>query len=420
MELEPEITSEFEDAFDLLENTHRNVFLTGRAGTGKSTFLNYFRKHTAKKIAVIAPTGVAALNVNGQTIHSFFRFKPAFVNVAEIRPNRNRVLRELELLIIDEISMVRADVFDGINHSLQMARRNDKPFGGVQVCVIGDLFQLSPVVSNAEKSFFSQFYRSAFFFCTKAYENANFKLIQFETIHRQNDDSFIHILNSIRSATCDESILEALNKRFSPKATPARGTLVLTSTNALAENINNTKLEKIPEPMHTYDGRVIGDFGMKGARLPAPESLLIKVGAQVMFVKNDSGGRWVNGTIGTVTALSKDSITVSVGDSIYEVEAEKWKTIGYEFNEEEEKIVEKSLGTYTQFPLTLAWAITIHKSQGKTLDRVIIDLGDGAFAAGQLYVALSRCRTLSGIALKQPVTLSDIRCDADVVAFYKG
>ena len=414
------ITPEFLHAFDLLENTKNNIFLTGKAGTGKSTFLHYFREHTQKKIAVVAPTGVAALNVTGQTIHSFFRLKPSFVDVKALKPTRSRVLKELELLVIDEISMVRADVFDGIDQSLRLARKIDAPFGGVQLCVIGDLLQLPPVISREEKSFYSQYYTSPFFFCTQAYAQADFTTVQFTTIHRQNDGEFIDVLNAIRTGTCDDDELNLLNSRLSPKATPAPGTLVLTTTNALAEDINSSKLAKLSSNGRAYAGKLSGDFGMNGARLPAPEELLLKNGAQVMFVKNDSAGRWVNGTIGIVHQMHADSITVSIGSELFEVEAEKWKSIGYDFSEAENKILEKTLGTYTQFPLTLAWAITIHKSQGKTLERVIIDLGTGAFAAGQLYVALSRCKSLSGIALKQAVTRSDIRCDPEVIAFMRS
>ncbi len=415
----PTITTEFQQAFELLENTRQNVFLTGKAGTGKSTFLKYFRENTAKKMAVVAPTGVAALNVGAQTIHSFFRLKPAFVDVKALKPTRSKVLKELELLIIDEISMVRADIFEGIDHSLKLARKNNKPFGGVQVCVIGDLFQLPPVVTREEKEFFGQYYQTPFFFGTRSYAGANFKTIQFNTIHRQNDGAFIQILNAIRAGTCDTIELEALNSRLNPKASPAPGTLVLTTTNALAGDINATKLAGLAGKARSYAGSLSGDFGMKGGRLPAPEELILKVGAQVMFVKNDSEGRWVNGTIGLVEKLGIEMISVSVGDVVHEVEPEKWKTIGYEFSEEKSEIAEKTLGTYTQFPLTLAWAITIHKSQGKTLERVIIDLGSGAFAAGQLYVALSRCKSLAGIALKQPITPADIRCDAEVVEFMR-
>lgn len=413
----PKITPEFQQAFELLENTDQNVFLTGKAGTGKSTFLKYFRENTAKKMAVVAPTGVAALNVGAQTIHSFFRLKPSFVDVKALKPTRSKVLKELELLIIDEVSMVRADIFEGIDHSLKLVRKNNKSFGGVQVCVIGDLFQLPPVVTREEKEFFGQYYQTPFFFGTKSYADAKFKTIQFNTIHRQNDGAFIQILNTIRAGTCDAIELEALNSRLNPKASPAPGTLVLTTTNALAEDINATKLAGLGGKPRSYAGTLSGDFGMKGGRLPAPEELILKVGAQVMFVKNDSEGRWVNGTIGLVEKLGNEMISVSVGNVVYEVEPEKWKTIGYEFSEEKGEIAEKTLGTYMQFPLTLAWAITIHKSQGKTLERVIIDLGSGAFAAGQLYVALSRCKSLAGIALKQPITPADIRCNNEVIEF---
>jgi hypothetical protein len=411
------VTPRFQQALDLLENTHRNVFLTGKAGTGKSTFLRYFRERTEKKIAVAAPTGVAALNIQGQTIHSLFRMKPGFVHLSEIKADRRRLYKELELLIIDEISMVRADVFSGINRFLQLARCNEQPFGGVQLCVIGDLFQLPPIVSSEERAFFAQYHQSPFFFATEAYEKAEFQPIQFDTIYRQNDDAFIRVLNAIRSGNCNHLELELLNGRVNSRVTPAPGTLVLTTTNALAEGINDARLAGLKGKPHVYKGEFKGEFGLKGPRLPVAEQLTLKSGAQVMFVKNDGAGRWVNGTIGIVESLAAERVDVRVGDYVYKVESEKWKTIGYEFSQMQEKIVEKPLGSYTQFPLQLAWAITIHKSQGKTLERVIIDLGNGAFAAGQLYVALSRCKTLSGIALKQPVSSADIRCDAGVVAF---
>ncbi len=414
---EPIITDEFSHAFDLLENTQQNIFLTGKAGTGKSTFLQYFRANTMKNMVVVAPTGVAALNVSGQTIHSFFRLKPSFVNVSELKPIRRRIFKEIELLIIDEISMVRADVLDGIDYCLRFARKSDEPFGGVQLCVIGDVFQLPPVVSNEERTFFSQYYESPFFFASQVYARADFQKIEFEMIHRQQDQAFIHVLNAIRAGVCTDDEMALINSRYHPKATPAAGTLVLTATNVLAENINTVKLAKLTGRARTYEGELRGEFGMKGARLPCPETLMLKESAQVMFVKNDSEGRWVNGTIGTIEGLGDMSITVSVGDQTYDVEQEKWQTIGYEFDETSEQIIEKPLGTYKQFPLMLAWAITIHKSQGKTLERVIIDLGTGAFAAGQLYVALSRCKTLSGIALKQMISPSDVRCDKDVAQF---
>lgn len=413
----PLLTQEFVQAFDVLEFSSENVFLTGKAGTGKSTFLKYFREHTTKKIAVIAPTGVAALNVNGQTIHSFFRFKPSFINIADMKPIKRSVFREIELLIIDEISMVRADVLDGIDVSLRHARKNDKPFGGIQVCVIGDMFQLPPVVSREEQVFYGQFYASPFFFAAHVYAKANFRRIAFETVHRQHDDVFIGVLNAIRAGACSAQDLAVINARHIARATPAEGTIVLTATNAQAEKLNASKLDALAGDCYLYEGEVRGEFGLSGARLPAPEELELKVGAQVMFVKNDTQGRWVNGTLGQVVALADDGVTVRVGEQTFDVEPEKWQALGYDYDEAQNAIVEKTMGSYKQFPLMLAWAITIHKSQGKTLERVIIDLGHGAFASGQLYVALSRCKTLQGIALKQPVSMSDVRCDKDVIAF---
>ena len=415
-----EFALESYEAFDLLEHTCQNVFLTGRAGTGKSTFLEYVRAHTEKEVVVLAPTGVAALNVRGQTIRSFFRFKPGFVDIAAIKPNCSRMFQELELLIIDEISMVRADVFDGIDRFLRLARENDKPFGGVQICIIGDLFQLPLVVSIKEKALFAQHYPLPFFFMTKAYEAADFKMAQLNTVHRQNDTAFVQILNAIRTGTCDIAQLEMINSRVKPQATPAPGTLVLTTTSALAQGINNATLAKLLGKTHLYEGALKDAFGMKEGRLPAPEQLSFKVGAQVMFVKNDSKGRWVNGTTGSVEKLCPKAVTVRIENLTHEVEREQWQTIGYEFDESQGKIVEKTLGTYTQFPLILAWAITIHKSQGKTLELVIIDLGNSAFTTGQLYVALSRCKSLSSFVLRQPVTPADIRCDTQVIAFMKG
>jgi hypothetical protein len=417
---DPIITPEFSELFDLLETSKQNIFLTGKAGTGKSTFLQYFRQHSKKKMAVLAPTGVAALNVQGQTIHSFFRLKPSFIDIANFKPIRQRIFKEVELLVIDEISMVRADIFDAMDLSLRTAHKNDQPFGGVQVCVIGDLFQLPPVVSREEQAFYGQFYQSSFFFHSHVYEKANFKIVEFHTIHRQSDDEFIRILNNIRNGTCNHTELAAINSRVIARVTAAPGTLILTTTNALAENINATKLDKLPGEVQVYNGLFSGEFDANKSRLPAAEKLILKVGAQVMLTKNDNDMRWVNGTLATVEKLSPEIITIKIGDISYQLGREKWQSISFEFDQATGMIVEKILGTYTQFPLVLAWAITIHKSQGKTLERVIIDLGNGAFAAGQLYVALSRCKTLNGIALKRPIKLADIHCDEQLLAFMRA
>lgn len=411
------ISDEFKLAFETLENGKENVFLSGKAGTGKSTFLQYFRQNTKKNIAVVAPTGVAALNINAQTIHSLFRFSPRFIEPENIKTDKRKIFRELNILIIDEISMVRADVFNGIDCFLKISRKNNLPFGGVRVCVIGDLFQLPPIVNRDEQNFFAQYYNSPYFFATKAFEEAKFRYIEFTKVHRQSDPDFVNILNSIRNGACGSEHLGKLNARAVQGQNLQEGTLILTTTNAIADTTNTKRLADLPGIAKKYSGEVKGSFGLSGARLPAQEELIIKKNAQVMFVKNDSDGRWVNGSIGIVEDFEDDNIRVRTDSGVWNVEREKWKTLAYEFDEEKEKIVEKTLGTYSQFPLMLAWAITIHKSQGKTLDNVIIDLGNGAFAAGQLYVALSRCKTLQGITLRKPAAYRDIKCDARILDF---
>lgn len=414
------LTDEMAHTWKLLETTNTNVLLMGKAGTGKSTFLQLFREKTRKNIAVVAPTGVAALNIQGQTIHSLFRFPPRFIHPHSVKSDKRLLFRKLELLIIDEISMVRADVMDGINHFLQKARQNDRPFGGVQVCMIGDVYQLPPVVSRDEQDFFAQYYTSPFFFDTPSYQRANCQVVEFQTVHRQRDTSFIELLQAIRSGTCNMSDMGALNQRISQDE-PGNGTLILTTTNAIADSINAKKLAQLPEPPVTYKGDLKGDImNAQDARLPAPRELTLKVGAQVMFVKNDTLGRWVNGTLGKIEYLGEDEIVVSTDKGAKSVTPEKWQTIGYEWSESEGRIVDKVLGSYTQIPLILAWAMTIHKSQGKTIDRIVVDLGQGAFAPGQLYVALSRCRALEHITLRRPVKLSDMPCDVDVINFMKA
>lgn len=413
-----EVCPLFQKTFQQIENTTQNIYINGRAGTGKSTFLNYLRRSTRKKIAIVAPTGIAALNVGGQTIHSFFSFKPGFIDITALKPQRSRVLSALELLIIDEISMVRADVFDGIDATLRQVRKNNQPFGGVQLCVLGDLLQLAPVVTAEEKSFFERYYSSPFFFEANVYKKAHFVLVNFDTVHRQKDDKFINLLDAVRRGDCTSEDLEKLNSRVILRASPAPGTLVLTSTRANADSINQTQLAKLPGNERVYQAVFDGQFNLQSNHLPAPDKLRLKQGAQVMLVKNDNEKRWANGTLAVVEQLYLESISVRIHDKIYEIGPEKWDTIKYELDEKKDKLAEKSLGSYRQLPVTLAWAITIHKSQGKTLARIIIDLGQqGAFAAGQLYVALSRCQSLGNIAIKQPITLEDVRYEPKVKIF---
>lgn len=416
-------TPEFERALDLLENTKQNVFISGKAGTGKSTFLEHFRRKTQKNVAVVAPTGVAALNVRGQTIHSFFGIKTGLVDVASMKPTRNKkLLGNLDLVIIDEISMVRADLFDAVEKTLRFNNDKSLPFGGVQVCVIGDLFQLPPVLTNDEKPAYNLAYNSPFFFASAHYQEANFELIKFDMVFRQTDIEFIQTLNKIRIGRKTPDILAYINQRHTTDFDFQQSPITLTATNAIADKLNETELKALKGNAHTFKGAISGKFSVERGRLPSPEKLELKIGAQVMFTRNDNPKkRWVNGTIGTVTYVDEENIEVTVlkGKSkrSYALEPEKWATYEYAFNEEKKKLEQLETGSYTQYPLMLAWAVTIHKSQGKTLENVIIDLGHGAFAPGQVYVALSRCKSYENLVLKQPIRARDIWCDPSILDF---
>ena len=422
------INDAFSHAFDLLENSQQNVFISGKAGTGKSTFLQYFRNKTNKSCAVLAPTGVAALNAGGQTIHSFFNFKPRFVDLDSIKRSsrRRKLLSQLDLLIIDEISMVRADIFDGIEKVLRLnGPRQGEPFGGVQICVIGDLFQLPPVVGREESELFKMFYTSPFFFASQSFESAQFEVVKFDEIYRQDNDSFIHILNRVRIGDHRDDVLGFLNQCLQHEHPQNLAHITLCSTNALADTINEQRIENLDAPSFTYKGKASKGFDVAKGKLPAPENLQLKIGAQVMFTKNDGvGKRWVNGTLGVVQNLDHNQIDILIDEGvkpkIVSVQPEKWATIQYVIDEETETVKEEESGSYTQYPLMLAWAVTIHKSQGKTLEHVEIDLGRGAFAPGQLYVALSRCRHFENIVLKRPIRRSDIRADDDIKRFIQA
>ncbi|MEC8067514.1 MAG: AAA family ATPase [Pseudomonadota bacterium] len=419
------LTSEFEKAFETLEYTGSHVFITGKAGTGKSTFLDYFRKNTKKNIVVVAPTGVSALNVRGQTIHSFFGLEPRFVDVSNIGRRRNRkTYQQIDLVIIDEISMVRADVMDGIEKVLRVnGPQQGMPFGGVQMCVIGDLFQLPPVITGEEEEYFKRFYNSPFFFDAHSFDMGDFELVRFNNIFRQQEDGFIDTLNRVRVGHKTPEILNFLNERHGVDMEDYQSSVTLCSTNKIANTLNQSKLKELKGTPYTFKGDVKGEFDSETGRLPCPERLVLKEGAQVMFVKNDPDKRWVNGTIGRVVNLSLKNVEVEIFKNgeprRYKIEQEKWPSIRYSFDEEEDKLVEEEIGSFSQYPLILAWAITIHKSQGKTLDSAIIDLGRGAFAPGQLYVALSRCRHFDKIALKKPIQARDIKCDERILSFVK-
>ncbi len=421
-----ELNPDFTYALDQLEKGEKNMFITGRAGTGKSTLLQMFRNTTRKKTVVLAPTGIAALNVKGQTIHSFFGFPPKILTSKDIKKRRNRRLyKNLEILIIDEISMVRADMLDNIDYFLRINREDNRPFGGVQLVFFGDLFQLPPVVaSGVESMLFQMHYSSPYFFSAEVFQNKlEMELLELTKVYRQENIHFLKLLDAIRMNTVDWDILQEFNERHDAGFNPPPFYITLTATNATANRINQRKLNEIPFPERTYKAKITGNF--KPNIYPTEALLKLKLEAQVMFIKNDPDKKWVNGTIGKIIDLGNSSVKVEIEDDkgqskVVEVEPMDWEILKYTSPPTDpNKITTETLGTFTQFPLKLAWAITIHKSQGKTFDKVVIDLGRGAFEHGQTYVALSRCRTLEGIVLKQQLRPRDIMTDERIIDFYR-
>ncbi len=428
-----ELNSDFTFALDVLEKTAKNLFITGRAGTGKSTLLHLFRNTTRKKCVVLAPTGVAALNVQGQTIHSFFGFPGKFFGPEEIKKRKDRRLYlKMEVLIIDEISMVRAEMIDHIDRFLRINRENPEPFGGVQLVFFGDLFQLPPVVASPEEQhFFQTHYDSPYFFSAKVFrendiytEGGLFELEMMELtkVYRQEARHFIRLLDAVRMGEVDYDDLEDLNVRYVKDFNDRNYFITLSPRNAVVDDINSRELRNLATPEFTFIAELTGAFDAKQA--PCEPVLKLKLGAQVMFVKNDPKREFVNGTIGKIVRLDADRIVVQVEDrdgtqKNLEVERQTWDIMRYSLADGGANISTESVGSFKQYPLRLAWAMTIHKSQGKTFDKVIIDLSGGAFEAGQTYVALSRCRTLGGIVLKQPIRPNDIRVDERIVDFYK-
>ena len=422
------LTSEFSDTLNLLEQTAQSCFITGRAGTGKSTLLQTFRTTTAKNVVVLAPTGVAALHVQGQTIHSFFGFPPRYIPKTDIKPRRSKALyQKIDTIIIDEISMVRADMMDNIDYFLRInGKHPDRPFGGVQMLFFGDLFQLPPVVASPEEQFiFQTQYPSPYFFSAVALQTFELKTIELSQVFRQTDRRFIRLLDAVRTGNVDEDLLDTLNERYVPPSDYAdrdEPFITLASRNVTVDALNKLKLDSINLPALTYVGKITGDFNEKIC--PAEQILHLKEGAQVMMLRNDNKTKqYVNGTLGTIAKLENDSIEVLVGNDkglpyLIKVEQVKWETLKYELNAKGE-LEGKATGSFTQYPLRLAWAITIHKSQGKTFDYVRVDLGGGGvFEHGQTYVALSRCRTFGGIQLSQKMRPQDIILDPRIIEFY--
>lgn len=425
---EIEINPKFKEALQLLEYSNSNLFITGRAGTGKSTLLEYFRGQTGKNLAVLAPTGVAAINVRGQTIHSFFGFKPD-ITVEKVRTSytnkgKKGLYKSLDILIIDEISMVRADLLDCVDQFLRLnGKRRDKPFGGIRVVFLGDLYQLPPVVVREETEIFLSAYKSPYFFDARAMEGFALTIIELETIYRQSDPTFISLLNAVRNGKISQDQLEQLNARHDYSFVPPVNQfyLRLTTTNAKAEMINQVQLEQAGGRESVFDGVTTGQFD--GRALPAPAGLRLKAGAQVMLVSNDRSKRWVNGSMGKIEKISESKgfnkiIYVRLdSDELVEVTPYTWEMFRFVFREDNGHVDSESVGSYTQYPLILAWAVTIHKAQGKTFERVIVDFDRGTFAHGQAYVALSRCTSLSGLVLTQPLAQRHLILDNRVVEF---
>lgn len=434
----------FLQAVSFVNQTNQQLFLTGKAGTGKTTFLKYIRENSHKKMAVTAPTGVAAMNAGGTTLHALFWLpfgtfiedyplqwneqdshiynKNRLFSTIKLTKQRRAILQELELLVIDEVSMVRADTLDAIDVILKSVRRDMRPFGGVQMLFIGDLYQLPPVVREHEWQVLRDHYRSPFFFDAKVLREHPPVILELNKIYRQNDNYFIHLLNNIRNNKCTIDDLEKLNEHYQSDFSPAEGEqyITLTSHNKLADAINQEQLARLKGTMHNVRAVVKDDF--QQASFPADEMLPLKIGAQVMFIKNDSGEdrKFFNGKIGTVKELNLDRHQIVVGfsdgsDDVV-VRRETWENIRYKYNKGEDKIEEEVMGTFSQFPLRLAWAITIHKSQGLTFDKAVVDAGT-SFAAGQVYVALSRLTGLEGLVLKSKIPMHSIRTDPQVVDF---
>jgi ATP-dependent exoDNAse (exonuclease V) alpha subunit len=413
-----EINENFKRAIELIENTNKNVFITGRAGTGKSTLLKYIRSISKKRMVVLAPTGVSALNVKGQTIHSFFNFKPD-ITISKVKKiDETDLYKNIDTIIIDEISMVRADLLDCIDKFLRLNRENFEPFGGVQMVFIGDLYQLPPVITKEEEFAFNLIYETPYFYSANIFKNFDMEFIELEKVYRQKDREFIEILNSIRNNTITDEQLKIINNRYNPHFQPESDDfyIYLVTTNKDAERINNSEIEKINGESYIFRGSIEGDFQME--YLPTYIELKLKLGAQVMMVNNDKYGRWVNGSIGKVVYINPEKqvvyVKLSNGEEV-EVFPYTWEIFKYYIEENELKT--KTVGEFTQFPIILAWAVTIHKSQGKTFEKVIIDIGKGTFTYGQIYVALSRCRSLDGIILKKPISKKNIWVDFRIVDF---
>ena len=427
---------EFQDALNLIQYTRQSVFLTGKAGTGKSTFLRYICEHTKKKHVVLAPTGIAAINAGGSTLHSFFKlpFYPLLPDNPDFSLQRGRIheffkytkphrklLEELELIIIDEISMVRADIIDAVDRILRVYSRNlREPFGGKQILLVGDVFQLEPVVKGDEREILNRFFPTPYFLSARVFNLIDLVSIDLHKVFRQTDSKFIHVLDHIRNNTVGSAELQLLNTRYGTQIEESEADMYITLATRRdnVDHINDKKLAELPGEPVTFSGEITGDF--PESSLPTSQELVLKPGAQIIFIKNDFDRRWVNGTIGIISGFDpfEETLYVITDDGKEcDVKRESWRNIRYKYNEEKKQIEEEELGTFTQYPIRLAWAITIHKSQGLTFSRAVIDFTGGVFAGGQAYVALSRCTSLEGIQLKKPVSRADVFVRPEIIGF---
>ena len=424
---------EFQDALQLITHTRQSVFLTGKAGTGKSTFLKYICNHTKKKYVVLAPTGIAAINAGGVTLHSFFKlpFRPMLPDDPDLSLSHGRIfeffkypkekrkiIAEVDLIIIDEISMVRADIIDCVDRILRVYSGNMRlPFGGKQLLFVGDVFQLEPVVPSDQKEILSLFYASPFFFSARVFKDINLVPIELQKVYRQTDSVFINILDRIRNNAARKQELDTLNGRYFPSFEPQDMYITLATRRDQVDFINEKKLAELPGEEYVSVGKIEGDF--PESSLPTQLNLSIKEQAQVIFIDNDYERRWVNGTIGMVSGIDENGNVYVLLESGVEhlVEPTSWRNYKYKYNEKEKRIEEEIVGTFEQLPIRLAWAITVHKSQGLTFSRVVVDLTGGVFAGGQTYVALSRCTSLEGLVLKSKISSRDIFIRKEIVEF---
>jgi energy-coupling factor transporter ATP-binding protein EcfA2 len=415
------LAPEQQAVFDAIETTNENLFITGRAGTGKSTLLSHLSWNTSKQIVICAPTGVAALNVGGQTIHSLFRLPIGVIAEHDIDQSAElrKLLNTIDTLVIDEVSMVNADLIDAVDRSLRQARqRKNEAFGGVQVVLFGDPYQLAPVPGDPdERAYFEDRYESMWFFDARVWDDTDLTIYELTTIHRQHEADFKFMLNAVRHGMVTAEIAGRLNE-VGARPAPEDGAITLATTNGTVTRINATQLARLPGRVRTARAEVSGDFG--GRAFPADESLELKLGARVMFLRNDTaeggGMRWVNGSVGTIIKID-NTVWVDVDGEHHEVRPAVWEKFRYSYSPLTKSLRKDVVAEFTQFPLRLAWAVTIHKSQGKTYDRAIVDLGQRSFAPGQTYVALSRISALDGLYLTRPLRPSDIIVDENVVRF---